>query len=212
MSKESVICLVRNPEEALSVLNRLAESGCEPWTIGLLMTDRTAARSFSPPGPRPTDCPSSGEEFAVEKTRELHTLAALGTPGSGVVGAGPVTTKLARAGLGSTMGFPGALAKLGLSREEAASVASALVHGAIHVTAEVGDATAFDTPPREAFGHAHGGIWTISGDDRPIPGGAAILPPDAPATEQRAQYEPVLAPPTKDEVLPFPGGRRGGVA
>jgi hypothetical protein len=176
----------------MTTIDALVKNGVEPSNIGLVMSDRTAERHFSI-GERLRSelrAPLSPPVFTTAK--ELRPLAPLGAPATGTVGAGPITSKLASAGLGSACGLDGALERLGLEHEHARAIVREIVRGAVLVSAEVSE----NGPPEELvkrFAESGAPAWRLAGDDSGV---VELRAPMTPAGDQRPEYEPVIAPET----------------
>lgn len=171
---------------ALTALEQLTEAGCPIQAVSLVMTDRTAERGFSPAGREQDEAALNLRFEALLLARALRPLAALGAPGSGVVGAGPIVNMLERAGLGTLRDLTGALEHCALDRRTARAVVEQLRDGGVLlvVPEQVAECTArLDLASREL---------ELRGDDRPIE--TMLTPPEAAAGDQRAAYAPRFEP------------------
>jgi hypothetical protein len=152
--------------------------------LTLIMSDRTAQRDFVPDGAEGT-APASESPISTV-SRQLHPLAALGAPGTGLVGVGPALDSLHGLGLGSDKDFGGCLATCGVSDEQVETVTSTLRNGGLlaFVTEEAarellrerGQELAFELPE-----HVH-------------PVHAPVIAPAAPVSDQDATYKPAFMP------------------
>ena len=121
-----------------SAVDRLVDAGFDQQALGLLMSDRTAQRHFGPPSPRnPLGVAGHGANVSRLSYR-LKPVAALGTPGAGLVAAGPIEGVLVAAGLGTRAGLEVALKTLGTDEEAARDVARRVKNGAALVSVPVG--------------------------------------------------------------------------
>lgn len=125
-------------QETASAVDRLIDAGVDQQALGLLMSDRTAQRHFGPPSPRnPLGVAGHGANVSRLSYR-LKPVAALGTPGAGLVAAGPIEGVLIAAGLGTRAGLELALKTLGTDDESARDVVRRVKNGATLVSAPVG--------------------------------------------------------------------------
>jgi len=149
------------------------------------MSDRTAQREFA------ADATGDGASPLLEPplsllSRQLHALAALGGPGTGLVGAGPALGSLHGLGLGSDKDLGECLMACGVGRETVEAITSTLRNGGLlafiseererELLAERGQLIALELPE-----HVH-------------PANPPVIAPAAPVSEQRAAYEPVFMP------------------
>lgn len=102
-------------EQARDVIELLQHLGRGPDEVSLLMTDRTAEREFSLEARAGSDIPLPLNEGGERLARALHPLAALGGPGSGLVGVGAGLEYLHGVGLGSYRDLPTTLAACSVS-------------------------------------------------------------------------------------------------
>lgn len=177
-------------QRGMEAIDRLVDAGFDVSRVGGLMSDRTAERHFSL-----FDVHEHAGSFAplganVSRfSQTLKPIAALGEPGSGLVGTGPLVAVLTGAGLGTRGGIEDALEALGVAPETASEIRTGLLGGSmiVGVVAE-----------RERVGAAEAALrggarllraWLT----HPVPeAGTLIETPEAPAGEQRARYEPRL--------------------
>ncbi len=125
-------------QETASAVDRLVGAGFDQLALGLLMSDRTAQRHFGPPGPRnPLGVAGHGANVS-RLSHRLKPVAALGTPGAGLVAAGPIEGVLVAAGLGTRAGLEAALQTLGTDEASARDVVRRVRNGAALVSAPLG--------------------------------------------------------------------------
>jgi hypothetical protein len=164
VSRASVAAIFEEPGAAIEAVEVLVRLGLDLGAVGLVMSGRTAERHFSVrwrTKPKPAVRLSATLRDAA---RRLHPLAPASTPGGGVVGMGPVTSKLARAGLGSACGLAEALERLGLAPGDARAVAHAVSNGSVLVCTEPASVAANDDFADVGDGLG-GATWTLVGED-----------------------------------------------
>lgn len=173
-------------EHARDVVELLDGLGERANQLSLLMTDRTGSKEFSVEARAGSDIPLPLSDGAGQLARALHPLAALGGPGSGLVGAGAMLEYLHGAGLGSYRDLPTALAACAVSAEDVHAILQALLGGGVLVlTAD----EALPNVPRPARQIA------LHFSEHAAKAQAPVLAPAAPAVDQRAQLTPAMAPP-----------------
>jgi hypothetical protein len=156
------------------------------WSeLTLIMSDRTAQREFAAGATGDGASPLLEPPLSL-LSRQLHALAALGGPGTGLVGAGPALGSLHGLGLGSDKDLGECLTACGVSGEIVEATMSTLRNGGLlafiseererELLAERGQLLAFELP--ESVHPAH----------------APVVAPAAPVSEQRATYQPVFMP------------------
>jgi hypothetical protein len=168
--------------EFIQVVHGKLEASAWP-ELTIIMSDRTAQRDFAldpVAGEGATSAPLS------LVSRQLHALAALGGPGTGLVGAGPMLGLLHRLGLGSDKDLAECLAACGVSNERVDAVTSTLRNGGVlafvteeserELLRERGQELAFEVPET-----AH-------------PANAPVVAPQAPIAGQHAIYNPLFMP------------------
>jgi hypothetical protein len=176
--------------QAATVIDRLIDGGVPRAVIGMLLSDRTAERHFSPPDARrELGAEGTYSQQVNQLARSCRPIAALGTPGAGLVGVGPLPAALVSAGLGSLRGLEPALMQLGVDREDADEVARRVKNGAVLLSSSSEGSTAAQrsTPLIE-----HEASLAIQ-LDLGLPGATAVIArPEAPIGEQRGRYEPLI--------------------
>jgi hypothetical protein len=178
-------------QQAASVVDRLLDAGLEHALLSLLLSDRTAERHLGPPDVRnalgATGTYSANfNQLAVN----LSPMAALGTPGSGMVATGPLPAALVTAGLGSIHGLEQALSALGVEPDTAREVARRVKNGAALVGVRVTEAPAAE---RWASLIRHESVLSVQLQvNRPTAHAAVVTRPIAPVGDQRARYEPLI--------------------
>ncbi len=121
-------------QHAAHAIDGLLATGADQALLGVLMSDRTAQRHFEPPNAR--NELGSASAFSPNVNRlaaALGPMAALGTPGSGLVAAGPLAASLVAAGLGSRAGLELALRALEIAPDQAREVAYRVKNGSVLV-------------------------------------------------------------------------------
>jgi hypothetical protein len=171
--------------EFIEVVHGKLEATAWP-ELTIIMSDRTAQRDFALDPVAGEITTSALEPPLSLVSRQLHALAALGGPGTGLVGAGPTLGLLHRLGLGSDKDLAQCLTACGVSNERVETVTSTLRNGGVlafvteeserELLRERGEELAFEVP--EA---AH-------------PANAPVIAPQAPIAEQHAIYNPLFMP------------------
>lgn len=180
-------------QHAATVVDRVLDAGLESSRLGMLMSDRTAERHFGPPNAR-NELGAAGT-YSVHVNRlalNLKPMAALGTPGSGLVAAGPLAAALVSAGLGSSSGLEAALTELGLDQARAGDIARRVKNGAVVVAVQPGSS---ELASRLAPLLAHEGAVSFELPlEHPLVATAVVTRPQAPPGAQRARYDLVVEP------------------
>jgi hypothetical protein len=164
--------------------------------LGVLMSDRTAQRHFEPPNVR--NELGSASAFSADVNRlaaALSPMAALGTPGSGLVAAGPLAASLVAAGLGSRAGLERALRALDIAPDRAQDVARRVKNGSVLVSVLMEDSDRAEQ--LASLMQSETSIPLELHVNRPLTNSTLVTRPQAPAAEQRPRYEPALE--TEDE-------------
>jgi hypothetical protein len=154
--------------------------------LTLILSDRTAQRDFSLHLAAGEEGDGTLESPLSVISRQLHPLAPLGAPGTGLVGVGPALNSLHALGLGSDKDLAECLTLCGVSDERTEALTATLRNGGVlaFVTEEGerellkdrGQELAFELPE-----HVH-------------PVNAPVVAPAAPVSEQRATYNPLFTP------------------
>src|SRR5215207_4477535 len=118
-------------ERARDVIEWLSSLKEAPPNVSLLMTDRTAGKEFSVQDRVGSDIRLPLSEGGEQLARALHPLAALGAPGSGLVGAGITLQYLHGAGLGSHRDLPAVLAACSVGQDDAKTAVRTLRNGGV---------------------------------------------------------------------------------
>lgn len=178
-------------QHAANAIDGLLNVGLAPEALGAVMSDRTAERHFGPANVR-QELGAAGT-FGANVNRvvaSMSPMAALGTPGAGLVATGPLAAALVGAGLGSRSGLEHALAQLGVKPDQAREVARRVKNGAVLVSMPAEDVAA---PARFAAPMQRDSSMTLQLHlKRPLSSTTVVTAPRAPAVAQRARYEPVL--------------------
>jgi hypothetical protein len=116
-------------EQARDVIELLQTLGAQD--VSLVMTDRTAEKEFSLESRVGSELPIPLSDGGERLARALHPLAALGAPGSGLVGAGSMLAYLHGAGLGSYRDLPAALSACSVGGEDVRAVVQAMRNGGV---------------------------------------------------------------------------------
>jgi hypothetical protein len=191
-SQQLTVASFDSLQRAATVIDRLIDAGHPENQLGLLMTDRTAARQLAPPTARDELGTAGRHSDAVNRlARALSPVAALGSPGTGLLATGPLAAALVSAGLGSALGLRGALQQLGVSSDVAREVVRHVDNGAVLLGALLEE-----RPPKWAALVEHESVLVFSlepaTDDSPR---AVVTRPAAAAGDQRASYEPLIESP-----------------
>jgi hypothetical protein len=190
-------------QHAANAIDGLLNVGLAPDVLGAVMSDRTAERHFGPANGR-QELGAAGT-FGANVNRvaaSLIPMAALGTPGAGLVATGPLAAALVGAGLGSRCGLEHALAQLGVKLDEAREVARRVKNGAVLVSVPAEDGAGparFDAPMQ-----SDSSMTFQLHLKRPLSNTTVVTRPRAPAISERARYEPVV------ETSDADGGGRAG--
>jgi hypothetical protein len=152
----------------------------------IIMSDRTAQRDFAL-DPVVAEAAASALEPPLSiVSRQLHALAALGGPGTGLVGAGPALGLLHGLGLGSDKDLAECLLACGVSNERAEAVTSTLRNGGV---------LAFVTEESEReLLHERSQELAFEVPENARPASAPVIAPAAPIAEQHATYNPLFTP------------------
>lgn len=181
-------------QRAANAIDGLAGVGLAPGALGAVMSDRTAERHFGPANARQEL--GAGGTFGANVNRvaaSLSPMAALGTPGAGLVATGPLAAALVGAGLGSRSGLEHALAQLGVALDQAREVARRVKNGAVLVSVPVDGGTQSESCSAPIRGDSSMTLQLHL--TRPLSNTTVVTRPRAPAGEQRARYEPVVESP-----------------
>jgi hypothetical protein len=178
-------------QPASTVVDRLLDAGVDPEMLSILMSDRTAERHLGPPNAR-NERGSLGTYSANfnRVAASLSPMAALGTPGSGLVAAGALPAALVAAGLGSRAGLEEGLKQLGVAPAAALEVARRVKNGAVLVAVRLEDPGKV-AKAASLLRHESGIAFEIR-VDRPLSNPALVTRPRAPVGDQSARYEPVI--------------------
>lgn len=181
-------------QHAANAIDGLCNVGLAPAALGAVMSDRTAERHFGPANAR-KELGASGT-FGANVNRvaaSLSPMAALGTPGAGLVATGPLAAALVGAGLGSRAGLEHALAHLGVTLDEAREVARRVKNGAVLVSVPAEGARA---PARFVVPMQSDSSMTLQLHlNRPLANTTVVTRPRAPAVNERVRHEPESEPP-----------------
>lgn len=174
-------------QHAANAIDGLSDVGLAPHALGAVMSDRTAERHFGPANVR-QELGAAGT-FGAKVNRvaaSLSPMAALGTPGAGLVATGPLAAALVGAGLGSRYGLEHALAQLGVELDEAREVARRVKNGAVLVSVPAEDASA---PARFAAPMQNDSSMIFQLHlTRPLSNTTVVTRPRAPVVSARARY------------------------
>lgn len=180
-------------QHAANAIDGLMNVGLAPDGLGAVMSDRTAERHFGPANVR-QELGAAGT-FGANVNRvaaSLSPMAALGTPGAGLVATGPLAAALVGAGLGSRFGLEHALAQLGVKPDEAREAARRVKNGAVLVSVPAEDAAA---PARFVAPMQSDSSMTFQLHlKRPLSNTSVVTRPRAPVVSERARYQPVETP------------------
>jgi hypothetical protein len=189
--------LFQSIQQAATLVDRLLDAGLDLEELSMLMSDRTAERHLGPPNVR-NERGSLGTYSAHfnQLAASLSPMAALGTPGSGLVAAGALPAALVAAGLGSRAGLEEGLSQLGIAAEEAGEIARRVKNGAVLVGARLEQDAQKVARVAALLEHESSIAFDIQ-VDRPLSNPAVVTRPRAPVGDQRARYEPVIE--TQDE-------------
>jgi hypothetical protein len=174
-------------DQARDVIEWLQTFEVAPPDVSLLMTDRTAEKEFSLEARVGSETALPLSEGGEQLARALHPLAALGAPGSGLVGAGATLQYLHGAGLGSHRDLPKTLAACSVSADDVKAAVHALLNGGV-LMIDSGDqenATAVEARTRKL---------TLRFPESAQPVSPPIIGPAAPVVDQHAQLTPAVAP------------------
>ena len=189
-------------QHAANAIDGLSNVGLPPDALGAVMSDRTAERHFGPANVR-QELGDAGT-FGANVNRvvaSLSPMAALGTPGAGLVATGPLAAALVGAGLGSRHGLEHALAQLGVELDEAREVARRVKNGAVLVSVPAEDPGA---PVRFAAPMQGDSSMTFQLHlTRPLSNTTVVTRPRAPVVPERARYGHIVNRSDAD------GGRAG---
>lgn len=173
-------------EQARDVIEWLQGVEQAPQDLSLLMTDRTAEKEFSVQSRVGSEIPIPLSNVGERLARALHPLAALGSPGSGLVGVGGTLEYLHGAGLGSYRDLPAALAVCSLDPDEVQAVVQALRNGGVLMMGGEDQSTgSLKSRAREL---------TLRFPEGAHPSSPPILAPATPAGEQHPQLTPAITP------------------
>lgn len=172
-------------EHARDVVELLDVLGERANQLSLLMTDRTGSKEFSVEARAGSDIPLPLSDGAGQLARALHPLAALGSPGSGLVGVGAMLEYLHGAGLGSYRDLPTSLAACEVGAEDVSAILQALLGGGVLVLT-ANEAALNGPPPARQI--------TLRFSDHAAKAQAPVLAPAAPAGDQRAELTPAMTP------------------
>jgi hypothetical protein len=174
-------------EQARDVIEWLLTSESAAPGVSLLMTDRTAQKEFSIEARVDSEVPLPLNQGGEQLARALHPLAALGAPGTGLVGAGATLQYLHGAGLGSHRDLPQTLAVCSVSREDVQATVQALRNGGVIMLRgdTDGEASAIEQRARKL---------TLRFPEGAQPTQPPIIAPAAPAGEQHAELTPAIVP------------------
>jgi hypothetical protein len=123
----------KTARDVVELFQSLGEAGSE---LSLVMADRTAARELAFGKRVDSDVPLPLSPEGTELVRALHPLAALGVPGSGLVGVGTALAYLHGVGLGSHRDLSGSLQACALDAEDVREVVAAVRQGGVLVIAD----------------------------------------------------------------------------
>lgn len=178
-------------QHAAEVIDGLLQAGFDQSRIGVLTSDRTAERDFGPPNIRREL--GSASPFSPDVSRlamGLKPIAALGTPGTGLVATGPLAAMLVAVGLASSTGLEHALEKLDITDLDAREAARRVKNGAVLVSAPALDPDGLARAAEVMRGLASMALQLHL--DQPLPSTGVMAEPEASAAEQRARYAPVI--------------------
>jgi hypothetical protein len=170
---------------ALAAIDGLLDSGSTAEAIGLVMSDRTAERGFSIAERMQSETQGGVQPGFISLASSLRPMAPLGSPGSGTIAGGPAVPLLERAGLGTARDLSETLQHCGAEPDEAAFIAERVKNGAVLVTLRGELTSVLQAASRTV---------SLEGSTEPLVEGGLFRPPEAPAGEQRAAYEPRVQP------------------
>src|SRR4051812_2404707 len=157
------------------------------WSeLTIIMSDRTAQRDFAPDPVVGERAASALEPPLSIVSRQLHAVAALGGPGSGLVGAGPSLGLLHGLGLGSDKDLAECLAACGVGPELVDAVTFRIRNGG-------GLAFVTEEDERELL-RVGGQELAFEVPESAHPANAPVIAPPAPVAEQHATYNPLFMP------------------
>jgi hypothetical protein len=174
-------------DQARDVIEWLQAFGGAPPDVSLLMTDRTAGKEFSLEARAASETALPLSEGGEQLARALHPLAALGAPGSGLVGVGATLQYLHGAGLGSHRDLPKTLAACSVSADDVKAAVHALLNGGVLMIDSGGSENTASVESRTRK-------LTLRFPDRAQPVQPPIVAPVGPAVEQHAPLRPAVAP------------------
>jgi hypothetical protein len=187
-----MVGLFESVQRASGALDGLVAAGLDETAVGLMMSDRAAERAFGPPEARDAvGATSAFSNLTHRLAARLRPMAALGTPGAGLVATGPLAAALVSGGLGARSGLEQALGELGASAD-AAEAARRVKNGAVLVSTPPAEGGAAQAEP--VLQSQSSMFWQLQ-LERPLATPALITAPAAAAGEQRARYEPLLETP-----------------
>jgi hypothetical protein len=174
-------------DQARDVIEWLQTFEGAPPDVSLLMTDRTAEKEFSLEARATSETALPLSEGGEQLARALHPLAALGAPGSGLVGVGATLEYLHGAGLGSHRDLPKTLAACSVSADDVKAAVQALLNGGVLMIdgRDHDNAASVESRARKL---------TLRFPESAQPVHPPIIGPAAPAAEQHAPLTPAVTP------------------
>ncbi len=141
--EQTIICVVKTPAQAETIVMRLQQAGLSSADISVLMPDRSGSRDFgyehNTKAPEGATLGVGAGGVAGGVLGLLAGIGALAIPGVGpLIAAGPIMATLSGAAIGATLGgIAGALVGFGMPEQEARQYESKVMDGGILISAHV---------------------------------------------------------------------------